>query len=75
MVRSLHELAHDAEIGPGVQSGGGDAIVTSGGRVLSVTGCGATLREAVDRAYAGVAGISFDGMFFRKDIAHRAFAR
>ena len=53
----------------------GDEIVTSGGRVLSVTGVGANLREAVDRAYARVAEISFDKMFYRKDIAHRAFER
>jgi phosphoribosylamine--glycine ligase len=52
-----------------------DGIATSGGRVLSVTGTGATLREAVDKAYAAVGKISFDGMFFRKDIAHRAFDR
>ncbi|MBQ3342245.1 MAG: phosphoribosylamine--glycine ligase [Kiritimatiellae bacterium] len=50
-------------------------VITSGGRVLSVTGRGATLREAVDRAYDGVSRISFDGMFFRRDIAHRAFDR
>ena len=50
-------------------------VVTAGGRVLSVTGLGATLREAVDRAYAEVAKISFDGMFYRRDIAHRAFER
>ena len=49
--------------------------LTSGGRVLSVTGLGASLREAVDNAYAGVAKISFDKMFYRKDIAHRAFER
>ena len=53
----------------------GDKIVTSGGRVLSVTGLGKTLREAVDRAYARVGKISFEGMFYRKDIAHRAFER
>ena len=50
-------------------------VQTSGGRVLSVTGVGATLREAVDKAYARVANISFDKMFYRKDIAHRAFER
>ena len=50
-------------------------ILTSGGRVLSGTGTGATLCEAVDRAYAAIGGISFDKMFFRKDIAHRAFDR
>ncbi len=53
----------------------GDEIVTSGGRVLSVTGLGKTLREAVDAAYAGVKAISFEGAFHRKDIAHRAFER
>ncbi len=53
----------------------GDRTLTAGGRVLSVTGTGATLRAAVDKAYARVAQIAFDGMFFRKDIAHRAFAR
>ena len=53
----------------------GEKILTSGGRVLSVTGMGATLREAVDRAYEGVKRISFEGMFYRKDIAHRAFER
>jgi len=58
----------------GTKSEGG-AVVTSGGRVLSVTGLGATLREAVDRAYAGVSKISFDKMFYRRDIAHRAFER
>ena len=52
-----------------------DDIVTSGGRVLSVTGIGATIREAVDKAYAAVGCISFDKMFYRKDIAHRAFDR
>ena len=50
-------------------------VRTSGGRVLSVTGIGANLREAVDRAYGQVAKISFEKMFYRKDIAHRAFER
>jgi len=50
-------------------------ILATGGRVLSVTGEGATLREAVDRAYAGIDAISFDGMHCRRDIAHRAFGR
>ena len=50
-------------------------VVTAGGRVLSVTGEGATLRNAVDAAYVGVSRISFEGMFFRRDIAHRAFSR
>ncbi len=58
-----------------VSDDGGNSVVTSGGRVLSVTGLGSNLREAVDRAYARIAGISFDGMAYRRDIAHRAFER
>ena len=53
----------------------GENVVTSGGRVLSVTGLGLTLREAVDAAYARLDRISFEGMFCRRDIAHRAFDR
>ncbi|HEX4475656.1 MAG TPA: phosphoribosylamine--glycine ligase [Polyangiaceae bacterium] len=50
----------------------GDRVVTAGGRVLAVTGRGASLREAHDRAYAGVECIRFDGMQYRTDIGHRA---
>lgn len=41
---------------------------TSGGRVLGVSATGATLREAIDRAYAGVQKIDFHGKQYRKDI-------
>ena len=45
--------------------------VTAGGRVLSVTARGTTLRQAVDQAYEAAKCISFEGMFYRRDIAHR----
>ncbi len=51
------------------------AVVTAGGRVLAVSAVGATLREAVDTAYAGVKKIKFEGAHFRTDIARRAFNR
>ncbi|ERP39338.1 phosphoribosylamine--glycine ligase [Chitinivibrio alkaliphilus] len=47
-------------------------FITNGGRVLTVTGTGKTLQEAVDRAYAGVSEIKFSGMQYRTDIGHRA---
>jgi len=47
-------------------------VVTAGGRVLNVTALAPTLAEARARAYEGVSRISFDGMFFRSDIAVRA---
>ena len=46
-------------------------LVTMGGRVLSVAAQGATLQEAVDRAYEAAAHIQFEGMHYRKDIAQR----
>jgi phosphoribosylamine--glycine ligase len=49
-------------------------LVTAGGRVLAVTGQGATLNEARTRAYGGVAEIRFEGMRFRTDIAAHAAA-
>jgi phosphoribosylamine--glycine ligase len=50
-------------------------IVTAGGRVLGVTGLGATPGEARDRAYAGAERIRFDGRQLRTDIAARAVDR
>ncbi|MCW2800527.1 MAG: phosphoribosylamine--glycine ligase [Aeromicrobium sp.] len=44
-------------------------LVTAGGRVLAVTATGSTLAEARNRAYAGVAEISFAGAHARTDIA------
>ena len=43
-------------------------IVTSGGRVLTVTAQGSHLQEAVLKAKNGLAKIQFEGMYFRKDI-------
>mgnify|MGYP000904632227 CR=1 FL=1 len=48
------------------------AVYTSGGRVLNVTATGATFYEAKEKAYEAVKKISFEGMYFRKDIGHRA---
>ena len=47
-------------------------LVTNGGRVLGVTATADTLREALDKAYAKVEKIHFDGAFYRHDIGHRA---
>lgn len=43
-------------------------FLTNGGRVLGVTACGATLDEALEKAYNAVERISFDGAHYRKDI-------
>ena len=47
-------------------------LVTAGGRVLAVTATGTDLTQARERAYAGIAEISYDGAQHRTDIAREA---
>ena len=47
-------------------------VLTSGGRVLSVTATGSSLAEARTRAYEGVAAVHLRGGFSRSDIAAKA---
>ncbi|WP_269531596.1 phosphoribosylamine--glycine ligase [Chitinimonas sp. BJYL2] len=53
----------------------GADIVTSGGRVLCVTGLGDSVKVAQKRAYDVIEGIRFDGMQYRRDIGFRALSR
>ena len=50
-------------------------IVTAGGRVLGVTAAASSLEEALARAYQAMAEIHFEGMYFRRDIGHRALKK
>jgi phosphoribosylamine--glycine ligase len=50
----------------------GGQLLTAGGRVLGVTAAADTLAEALDRAYQALAEIQFEGMYYRRDIGHRA---
>jgi len=52
----------------------GARLVTNGGRILGVTGTGATVAEARERAYAACELIHFEGMQYRRDIARDAAA-
>ncbi|AFV75651.1 phosphoribosylamine--glycine ligase [Thermus oshimai JL-2] len=47
-------------------------LVSAGGRVLNVVGLGATLEEALERAYGFIPRIGFPGAVYRKDIGARA---
>ena len=49
-------------------------LITDGGRVLSVTATGDTLKEAINLAYSRVSGIEFENAFYRRDIGARALA-
>jgi phosphoribosylamine--glycine ligase len=53
----------------------GGELVTSGGRVLSVTAAGDTLQAAIDNAYHAAGKIEFAGMQYRKDIGQKGLKR
>jgi len=53
---------------------GDNAIVTAGGRVLTIVGRGKDYSEAIARAYLGVSKVSFAGMHYRRDIGQKALA-
>jgi phosphoribosylamine--glycine ligase len=72
--------ADEADAIPGVsvfhartgRDGDGALVTAGGGRILGVAGQAATLREARELAYAGMARIRFEGMQYRSDIAQKA---
>lgn len=56
--------------GTALKEGGG--VITSGGRVLTVTAVRPTLQSALQSANEGVAAISFPDAVYRRDIGRRA---
>ncbi len=49
-----------------------EKVLTFGGRVLAVSALGKTIQDSINNAYSGVKKISFDKMFYRKDIGQKA---
>jgi phosphoribosylamine--glycine ligase len=52
-----------------------DKILTAGGRVLNVTSYGDNIKQARERAYLACGKINFEGIYYRKDIGHRALEK
>ncbi len=50
-------------------------ILTNGGRVLMLTAIDKSIEKTIRKAYKNMEKISFDGMFFRKDIAKQALIK
>jgi len=49
----------------------GNELLTSGGRVLGVTGIGETFSGAIAKAYAAIEAIEFENSYYRHDIGYR----
>jgi phosphoribosylamine--glycine ligase len=71
----IHGLPRDTEdavvFHAGTVAKNGETV-TAGGRVLCVTALADTVKQAQQRAYEMLRGISFDGAQYRRDIGHRA---
>ncbi len=69
-------LDHEFPVGTKVFHAGtkydGEHVVTNGGRVICVTSLGESVQAAQGNAYRAVDNITWEGMFFRKDIGYRA---
>ena len=50
----------------------GAEVVTAGGRVFGLTAWSSDIASAVQKVYENIGKVTFDGMQYRKDIAHRA---
>ena len=77
-IRGLEALAGEPDLllfHAGTRRDGRGRLLAAGGRVLNVTGLGATLAEARARAYAAVDRIDWPEGFCRRDIGWRALAR
>jgi len=49
----------------------GQSLVTSGGRVLTVTALGDTFDQSFSKAYQAIQAIDFEGMYYRRDIGYQ----
>ncbi|WP_034799034.1 phosphoribosylamine--glycine ligase [Hyphomonas beringensis] len=71
-VKAANELPGVTVFHAGTDVDESGALIANGGRVLNVTASGDTLKQAVDRAYAGVDAIDWPEGFCRRDIGWRA---
>ncbi len=72
VINGLEDVPRDIAVFQAGTARKDGCLVTAGGRVLGVTARGADAREAVERVYAAVGGINFDGMHYRRDIGQKA---
>jgi phosphoribosylamine--glycine ligase len=70
-IEGLNNVSNNALVFHAGTKKQGDKVVTNGGRVLNIVSKGNTLEEAIENAYIETDKISFDNMYFRKDIGKR----
>ena len=67
-ITGLDTVSDSIAFHAGTSRGVDGRLVTSGGRVISVSSLGSDIAEALDRSYRSIAGIDFEGKYSRRDI-------
>ncbi|NLP04524.1 phosphoribosylamine--glycine ligase [Candidatus Fermentibacteria bacterium] len=67
-IEGLEEAGREALVFHAGTASRNGRIVTDGGRVVSLTGTGRNLEEALERAYRAASLVRFEGAFYRRDI-------
>jgi phosphoribosylamine---glycine ligase len=68
-VKGLESIPEDVLVFHAGTASEGKRLVVNGGRVLNLVGLGPDLETARERAYAAVAGLTWPGIRYRRDIA------
>lgn len=74
VIKGIEDVKNAKVFQAGTSSQNGHDIVTSGGRVLTITGMGGDLKTALKNAYAGANKVCWDDIYYRKDIGQDLLA-
>ena len=74
IIEGLDDVRDSIVFHAGTKQGAGDRVLTSGGRVLSVSSYGKDIESALARSYDSIKLINFDGKYFRRDIGRDLMA-
>ena len=74
LISGLDKVTQSTVFHAGTKRDAEDNVVTSGGRVLSVSSYGDSIADALANSYASIELIDFDGRYFRRDIGRDLMA-
>lgn len=74
-ITGIEQVKESIVFQAGTKQGENKNLLTSGGRVMAVTGMDETLEKALEKTYRSIKQISFERMYFRKDIGKDLMSR
>lgn len=72
VIKGLEKAGNDCQVFHSGTKSSDNNVITNGGRVLSITSTSSlSFKEARDKVYNNIKNISFENMYFRKDIGSK----